>query len=101
MDHGRQEDEIRFAGPLESWRQWNQSRKRARRLHDCTMTRAAESIATIEAHDEVQALVEDARKRSRGIERRRTQQWHDLGAKVLLEPAALRGRPVVAPDEAD
>ena len=60
------------------------------------MTRATERVAAVEAHDEVEALVEDSRKRPSRIERRRAQERHDLCSEVLLEPSSLRGRPIVA-----
>ena len=44
-----------------------------------------------QADDEVQALVQDPRNRPRWVERRWTQDGHDLGLEVLLEPLSLRG----------
>src|SRR5687767_7850561 len=101
MDDRRQEDEIRLARALERGRHGYQPRQRARRLDDRATTRPAEGVSTIQAHDEVQALVEYSRKRPSGIQRRRAQQRHNLRAEILLEPNALRGRPVVATHEAD
>src|SRR5204863_6054653 len=81
--------------------QADQSRELARCLHDCAMTRTAERITAVEAHDEVQTLVQNPRKRPRRIERRGAQHWHDLREEVLLEPGAVVARPVVAADEPD
>ncbi len=49
------------------------ARQGARRLHDRESRVAAEGILAREPHDEVQALVLDARKGSRGIEPERGQ----------------------------
>ena len=65
------------------------------------MAGPAEGVASVQAHDEVQALVQDPRNRSRRVERRRAQYWDDLLSEVALEPLALRARPVVAADEAN
>jgi hypothetical protein len=97
----RQEDEVRLARAFERPRQGNQARQRARSLHDCPMTRSAEGITAVQANDEVQALVENPRERSRRVERRRAQQRNDLGAEILLEPNALRGRPIITAYETD
>ena len=101
VDHRRQEDEVRLARALDRHRQRDQTRQRARRLHDRAMARAAERVAAVQAYDEVQALVQNARDRPRGVERRRAQDRHDLRSEVLLEPLPLRGRPIVATHEAN
>ena len=101
VDNGREEHEIRFAGALDRHRQGDQARQRARRLHDRAMTRTTERVAAVQAHDEVQALVQNSRDRPCRVERRRAQDGHDLGAEILLEPQPLGGRPIVAPNETD
>ena len=84
----RQEHEVRLAGALQRRRQRDQPRQRARRLHDRAAARPAESIPAVQADDEIQALVQNARKRPSGIERRGAQERHDFSAEVLLEPNA-------------
>ena len=69
--------------------QRDDARQRARRLHDREAGVAAEGVLAGEAHDEVQALVLDARKRPRRIEPERRQHRLDFAFEVLLEP--LRG----------
>src|SRR5258708_18817104 len=49
-------------------RQRHDARERARGLHDRELAVAIEGILAFEAHDEVQALVLDAREGARGIE---------------------------------
>ncbi len=70
--------------------QRDHARQRARRLHDGEAGVAAVGVLPGEAHDEVQALVLDARKRARGVEAERRKDRLDLALEVLLEP--LRGR---------
>ena len=101
VDHRRQKHEIRLARAFDGDGQRNQARQRARCLDDRAMARPAERVAAVQAHDEVQALVENSRDRPRRIERRRAQDRHDLGLEVLLEPLPLRRRPIVAPHEAN
>ena len=69
--------------------QRDDARQRARRLHDGESGVAAERILAGEAHDEVQALVLDARKGTRGIEAERREHRLDLALEILFEP--LRG----------
>ena len=49
-------------------RQRHHARQRARRLHDGELAVAAERVLALEPHDEVEALVLDAREGARGIE---------------------------------
>ena len=66
--------------------QRDHARQRARRLHDGQARVAAEGILAGEAHDEIQALVLDARKGPRRIEAERRQHRLDFAFEVLLEP---------------
>ena len=66
--------------------QRDDARQRARRLHDGEAGIAAERILAGEAHDEIQALVLDARKRPRRIEAERRQHRLDFALEILLEP---------------
>ena len=69
-------------------RQRDDARQRARRLHDAraSVSRPKASLPS-SSHDEVQALVEDARERVRRIEAERRQHRHDFALEVALEPA--------------
>ena len=73
--------------------QRNDARQRARRLHDREPRIAAECILARQAHDEVQALVLDARKRPRRIEAQRRQHRLDFPLEVVLEPSRCFARP--------
>ena len=63
------------------------------------MTRTAECIPAVKADDEVQALVQYPRNRPSWVERRWTEDGHDLGLEVLLEPLTLLGGPIVTSHE--
>ena len=67
-------------------RQRHDARQRARRLHDGELAVAAEGVLALQAHDEVQALVLDARERARRVEPERAQHRLDLALEVLLQP---------------
>ena len=64
------------------------------------MASTTERVFAVQAHDEVQALVEDARERPRRVECERRQYGHDLLAEVVGKPLLLLGGPVFAADEA-
>ncbi len=66
---------------LLDWRQPDDARQRARHLHDRELRIAAERVLARQPHDEVQALVLDARERVRGIEAERRQHRLDFVAK--------------------
>ena len=70
--------------------QRHDARQRARRLHDREAGVAAEGILAREPHDEIQALVLDARKRARRIQPQRRQHRLDLALEILLEPGRCR-----------
>ena len=61
-----------------------------RDLHDREFGVAAEGILAGQAHDEVEALVLDARKRPRRIEPQRRQYRFDFLREVVGQPLALR-----------
>ena len=78
--------------PLPSLGTRIEARQRARRLHDGELAVAAEGVLALELHDEVEALVQDARERVRGIEAERRQHRHDFLVEMILQPARLLGR---------
>ena len=62
------------------------ARQRARHLDDGEVGVAAEGVLAREPHDEIQALVLDARERARRIQAQRREHGFDLALEVLLEP---------------
>ncbi len=81
--------------------QADDARQRARRAHQRHVALAAEGVAALQGHGQVQALVEDARERVRRVQAQRRQHRQDLVLEVALQPALLLVVPVVAADEAD
>ena len=81
-------------------RQRHHARQRARRLHDGELAVAVEGVLALQAHDEVQALVLDAREGTRR-DRGRAGSEHrlDLVLEVLLEPRARLRAPVRGPQQ--
>ncbi len=59
----RQENVVMLVGTTQVFRQSNNPWQRPRRLDHATMTFAAERILAVQAHDEIEALVENARER--------------------------------------
>ena len=68
-------------------RQCDHTRQHPRRLHNRQACRAAKCIDTLQLNHDVQALVEDARKRVRGIQPDRRQHRQNLLFKVAPRPA--------------
>ena len=66
------------------------ARQRARHLHDRQLAVAAERILAAQPHDEVEALVLDARKRPRRIEAQRAQHRLDLALEIIGKPGLSR-----------
>jgi hypothetical protein len=100
VQHRREEDEI--VRPLrDGRRQLDHARQHARGLHDRRARIAAERVAPFELHGEVEALVEDARERVRGIEPDRGEDRHHLAEEVVAHPGLLRGVPLRAAQEPD
>ena len=81
--------------------QFDDARQGARRLHHASVPASAERVPSMQAHDEIQALVQNARKRARRIERERRQYRDDLFIEILAEPCLLLVIPLVALDETD
>ena len=71
----------------------HEPRQRARRLHDAHHRLAAERVLAFQLDDEVQALVQHARKRMRGIEADRRQHRQQLVLKIIARPVGLRFAP--------
>ena len=99
MNDGRQKYEIRSTGAGQVRGEPNEPRQRPGRLNDGAMPLAAEGVLSVQADDEVEALVENARYRARGIEGRWAEHRHHFGVKVVLEPTALFVAPFVPPNE--
>ncbi len=60
---GRQEHVVVLARIAQVLGQPDDARQRARRLHHAAVAPAPEGVAAVQAHDEVEALVEHARER--------------------------------------
>ena len=73
--------------------QADHARQHARRLHDGRARIAAEGVAALQLDGEIQALVEDARERVRGIEPDGREHRHHLAEEVVADPLLLRRRP--------
>ena len=83
-DRREQHDVVRVIG--QSLRQPDQARQCTRRLHDRHAGLAAERIVPPEFDGEVQALVEHARERMRGVQADRREHRQDLDAEILARP---------------
>ena len=81
--------------------QLDQARQCARCLHDGHATAASEGVAAFERDDKIEALVQDPRKRMRGIESEGAQDREQLVLEVVPHPGLLLGSPLGAPYEAD
>ena len=88
-----------LAWPTQLLRQLNDSWQRARRLNHAAMAAAPERILAMQAHDEIQALVQNSGERSRGVERQRSQDRHYLLLEILGEPGLLFLVPVLTLNE--
>ena len=80
--------------PCRAAGQRHDARQRARRLHDRQLAVAAEGVLARELHDEVQALVLDAREGPRRIQAERAEDRLDLAPEILS--SQLRVWPVQA-----
>ena len=74
-------------------------RQNARRLHDGGARGAAEGIAPLQLHGEIQALVEHARERVRRIQADRREHGHHFVEEIIAYPGALRFVEIVAAQE--
>ena len=79
----REEHEVGHARSVGRWRQANDSRQRARHLHDRQLGIAPERVLTRQSHDEVQALVLDSRKRSSRVQPERRQHRLDFLGEIV------------------
>ena len=70
-------------------RHLDQARQRARRLHHGDRRLAAEGVGAGQRHDEIQALVVDARKRVRRIQSDGGQERHHVADEDLVRPFLL------------
>ena len=86
LDDGRQQHELLSA--LGACRQWYDAWQRARRLHDGKRGLAAEGVLALQAHDEVEALVLDAREGSRRVKGQRREHRLDFLLEEIGKPAA-------------
>ncbi len=100
MQDGRKEHEtVWTTGNFR--RHQNGARQHARSLHDGLGRVAPESVFALQFDGKVQALVEYARKRMRGVEPDGRQHRHDFTQKEILYPGLLRSIPVGAAQEFD
>ena len=97
---GREEREVVLAGGHLA-REPDHPGQDARRLDDGRAGIAAECVPALQPDREVEALVEHARKRVRGIEPDGREDRHHLPKEELADPLLLPGRPLAAPQEAD
>ena len=79
----------------------DETRQGTGRLYDREARVAAEAVLALDHDGEIQALVEHLGKRTRGVERERTQHGLDFPVEVPLEPCGLRFGPAVRGDEHD
>ena len=101
VNHRRQEHKIIRARARDVGRQPDQSRQRAWRLHHRKAGVAAKRVLARQRGDEVQRLVEDARKRMRRVQPQGGQHRHQLGFKIIAQPDVLFLAAVGAAHEAD
>ena len=100
VQDGRQEHEtVRTAGDF--GRQQDGARQHARRLHDGLGRIAPERILALQFDGEIQALVEHARERMRGVEPDGRQHRHHFAQEEILDPGFLRFVPLGAAQELD
>ncbi len=92
----REEYIVMFAGLTQVLRKFYDARQRSRRLYHAAMTAPTERIAAVQAHDKVQALVENSREWPRRIESQRRQHRNDLLVEILAEPGLLLVVPLMA-----
>ena len=88
QQRAQQHEAVRIARQF--LRHAHEPRQRARRLHDAHQRLAAERILAFQFDDKVQAFVEHARKRMRGIEADRRQDGQQFVEKVVPRPFGLR-----------
>ena len=100
VQHGGEKDEVLFLALARLARQLDHARQDARRLHDGGARGAAEGIAPLQFHGEIQALVEHARKGVRRIQADGREHGHHFVEEVIADPGALRFVEVVAAQEA-
>jgi hypothetical protein len=81
--------------------QFDDPRQRARCLHHSTVPASAECITPVQANDEIQALVQNARKRPRRVECQWRQNGHYLFVEIFGKPRLLLLVPLMALHEAD
>ena len=81
--------------------QADHARQDARRLHDGGARIAAEGVAALELDREVEALVEHARERVRGVQPDGREERHHLAEEIVADPLLLRRRPLGAAQEPD
>ena len=88
LDDGREQHEALRAAAL--LRQRHHPRQGTRRLYDRKGGLTAVGVLALEAYDEVEALVLDARERSRWVECERREHRLDLTLEVACEPTVDR-----------
>ena len=101
VDDRRQEHEIVRAAARGLGRELDHARQRPGGLHHRIIDLAAEGVGAVQRDDEVQRLVEDARKRMRRIEPKRADHRQQLLLEVFREPLALARIPLRTPQETD
>ncbi len=99
--HQRAEQHEAVAEARQRLRHAHQTRQRARRLHDAEQRLAAERVAALQLHHEVQALVQHARERMRGIEPDRREHRQQFVEEIVARPFELRLAPGVGAVEID
>ena len=96
---GGEEDEVLHRALPKLARQLEHPRQNSRRLNDGGTRSAAEGIAPLQLHGEIQALVEHAREGVHRIQADGREHGHHFVEEVLADPGALRFVEIVAAQE--
>src|SRR3989475_1065568 len=97
-DRSQQHEDL--APAADALRQLDHSRQGSGSLHDRRSRIAPESVAALELHGEIQALVEHAWKRMRGIESDRREERDHFPQEIVVQPEALFPGPLRLREEA-
>ena len=97
-DRSQQHEDVSLA--RDGLRQLDHPRQGAGSLHDRRSGIAPESVAALELHGEIQALVEHARKGMRRIEADRREERDHFPQEIVVQPGALFPSPLRLGEEA-
>ncbi len=101
VDHRREKDEIVGTAVGFGRRQLDDPRQGSGGLYHGMRDLAPEGIGAVQIHDEVQRLVQNARKRMRRVQPDRADHRQQFFLEVAIQPGALFGLPFRTPQKPD